>query len=333
MKPPANINVTNFGFAAAIVNCSAGANASLRFGGTRKNFADLRNTGPSIWAYARKAGLSTVYIEGQGGKDELLNLMTLEERGLIDEYIQKYDVPIRDRDMAIVEELIERLGNDHSEFIYVNKVGGHFPLNDRYPDSHTLYRPALPRNAGLDGDGLRPLRALSAFRGGHEQWRRYRNSYRNTLLWNVGEFFDRLLNRASLDNATIIYTADHGQDLHERRAEGIGTHCGSEPVPEEGLVPLVIIEGAKRKTFDWERNLESNHNGSSAFHIFPTLIELMGYDHGPVRKTYGLPLHEAIDDPMTFTVEFDVLPGKERTWHEIDLSDIAAPPVTDYIVP
>jgi glucan phosphoethanolaminetransferase (alkaline phosphatase superfamily) len=48
----------------------------------------------------------------------------------------------------------------------------------------------------------------------------YRNAYKNTVLWNVGEFFARVFAQAKLSNALLIYTSDHGQDLHERGNRG-----------------------------------------------------------------------------------------------------------------
>ncbi len=81
------------------------------------------------------------------------------------------------------------------------------------------------------------------FNGQKDDWLLYRNAYQNTLLWNVGEFFKRIFQQGDLSHAVLIYTSDHGQDLHERGNPGLNTHYGGDPVAEEGLVPLVVNPG------------------------------------------------------------------------------------------
>src|SRR3546814_19926024 len=64
----------------SVTNCSVGSNVTLRYGGTRKDYQRINGTQPSIWAYARKAGLRTVYIDSQRTGGALQNMMTDEER-------------------------------------------------------------------------------------------------------------------------------------------------------------------------------------------------------------------------------------------------------------
>lgn len=52
--------IYNYGLAASVTNCSVGSNVTLRYGGTRNDYQRINGTQPSIWAYARKAGLRTV---------------------------------------------------------------------------------------------------------------------------------------------------------------------------------------------------------------------------------------------------------------------------------
>src|SRR3546814_12920811 len=91
---------------------------------------------------------------------------------------------------------------------------------------------------------------------------------------------------------TMIYTSYHGQNLHERGAPGLSTHCSVEPLQEEGLVPLVVIDGNRDLSMDWRRDVAHNHNRSSHYMVFPTLLELMGYDPSAVEKRYGRALNE-----------------------------------------
>lgn len=318
----------NYGYAAAVHNCSATSNLVLRFGGTRRTYQQAILSGPSIWAYARKAGLRTVFIDAQTERGALQNLMTPAERAEIDDHVQFDGTAPLMRDMAIADELALRLDNGVAEFIYVNKVGAHFPIQDKYPDSFMRYRPVLPR-----GDNMAVIWSSdrTGFDGSPEAWARYRNSYRNTLLWMVGAFFDRLLDQARLERATILYTSDHGQDLHEQGNPGRNTHCGTARArAAEGLVPLLVIEGDAAPTLDWQGSLRRNRNGMSHFRIFPTLLALMGYDETAMRDFYGPTLADPTPDPFTFNTRFRTRLGREPEWQHIDLAQVPAPPLSDY---
>ncbi|MEO5587089.1 MAG: sulfatase-like hydrolase/transferase, partial [Novosphingobium sp.] len=235
------IAVYNYGLAAAVTNCSVGSNLTLRYGGTRTDYRRINKSMPSIWEYAKRARLRTTYIDGQRTGGGLQNLMTTAETKWIDDFVQFGDVAIRDRDMAAADRLIAMLANDTADFVIVNKVGAHFPVHDKYPDAFMRYTPTLPRG---QHENISDTGDRSGFGGTAADWVRYRNAYRNVLLWSVGAFFDRLLADGDFSHATLIYTSDHGQDLHETRHPGLDTHCSGDPVPQEGLVPLVAIEGS-----------------------------------------------------------------------------------------
>ena len=321
--PPPSVRVHNFGYAASITNCSAGVNYTLRFGGTRDDYTRINARMPSVWQYAKTAGLETVFIDGQRTGGMLINRMNNRELRDIDRWLQFDDVPVRDRDMAAAATLSELFADDARQFIYVNKMGAHFPIHDKAPDAFVRYRPALPRGDYEDvaDTGMRFGLGDTA-----ADWVLYRNSYRNTLLWSVGEFFDRLFASGQLDHAVIVYTSDHGQDLHERGNPGLNTHCGQSPVMEEGLVPLVVLHGAGLSTLDWTTHLEENRNRSSHFNIFPTLLQLMGYPLDAVLATYGRALTVPTLDPFTFNSRFNARLGRAPKWEFIDLSRIVTPP-------
>jgi lipid A ethanolaminephosphotransferase len=322
-KARAGASIINYGYAASITNCSVGTNLTLRHGGTRQDYRRINSTMPAIWDYAKKAGLRTVYIDAQRTGRKLQNSMDSEELKAIDEFIQFDTVPVRDRDQAVADELVKHLNNRTPEFIYVNKVGAHFPVHDKYPDTFMRYQPALPRggNETTSDTGDR-----TGFGGSREEWRRYRNAYRNTLLWNVGAFFDRLFASADFSRATLIYTSDHGQDLHERGTPGRGTHCTVDPQIEEGAVPLVVIEGIGLGAADWARNASANKNHASHYNIFPTLLVLMGYEQSAVQHVYGDSLTAKLVHPMTFNIVFNARLGVRPVWRTIDVSKIIAPP-------
>ena len=325
--PYPNIEIFNYGYAASVANCSKATNITLRFGGTREDYKKIIYSKPSIWRYAQNAGLKTIYIDAQRSNGELQNGMTKQELSHIDQFIQFDDVKVLNRDQEAAKLLVGLINNDTQEFIFVNKVGLHFPIHDKYPDALLKYKPALPRGTwgNISDTGSR-----EGFNGTDDDWAKYRNSYRNTLEWNVGEFFSKLLNNANLNNALIIYTADHGQDLHERKNPGNNTHCSTTPTLEEGLVPLVVIQGDSLNTLNWFKTLNENKDRSSHFNIFPTLLKIMKYDSNEVSKTYGNSLDIKTNDDFTFNKYWNARLGKEPRWQKIDLSDMVSPPASDF---
>ncbi|KOY00510.1 sulfatase-like hydrolase/transferase [Pseudomonas nunensis] len=316
------VDIFNYGYAASIANCSADTNVTLRYGGTRADYMRINTTLPSIWQYAKQAGLRTVYIDAQRTGGNLQNLMTDTEKKDIDEFVQFDQTSVRDRDMAAATKLIELLNDGKPELVVINKVGAHFPVHDKYPDAFMAYRPTLPRGQFVE---VADTGKRDGFNGQPDDWVLYRNAYKNTLLWNVGEFFSRVFAQADLSNALLIYTSDHGQDLHERGNPGLNTHCGGDPVEEEGLVPLVVIQGSALKTLDWSAQLAANKDRSSHYNIFPTLLQLLGYDLAGVEAVYGKPLNVATADEFTFNYRFNARLGAKPEWKHIDLKTIVTP--------
>lgn len=322
-SPSGNIAIANFGIAASITNCSYGSNLSLRYGGTRAGYQRINAAMPSIFTYARRAGFATTYIDAQRTGGAYQNGMDDAERRGIDHFVQFDDTPVVDRDMAAADALIALLGNGRRDFILVNKMGAHFPVADKYPESAAVFGPALPRGETANVTEMRLPENLFS---GAEAWRLYRNSYRNTVAWTVGAFFDRLFGGARLDGALIVYTADHGQNLHERGDPGTTTHCSPFPEAEEGAVPLVVIGDDDR----WAAAAKANFDASSHYRIFPTLLGAMGYDREAVRRLYGDALDSARADPATFNSLFNARLGRKPIWVEVRRSAVARPPATDF---
>lgn len=326
-EPPSGVSVANFGVAASITNCSAGSNQTLRFGGTRANYRQAFEEMPSIWAYARRAGRRTVYLDGQRSGGELQNLMTPAERNEIDDFVQLGQTPVPQRDHELARLVGERLGNGVAELILVNKVGAHFPVADKFPDAAAVFRP-LPvrgRSEGITDIAFSPAGGADT----DEEWRLYRNAYRNTVAWSTGGFFDRLLPHVAASGAVILYTSDHGQDLHERGAARGSTHCTAEPRPEEGAVPLVVISGSNAK-IDWRAHASGNFDRMSHFRLFPTMLALMGYAPERTAAFYGPTLMSRGADPFTFTANYNASLGRDPSWHRIVPADLAVPPASDY---
>lgn len=308
-----NPAVHNFGLAASGNNCSEGSNMLLRFGGTRDDYRITTNHKPSIFQYAKSRGFKTVYVDGQRNGKRLQNGMDAYELSAIDEFIQFDDVKVVDRDIRIAELISARTKNTTPEFIYVNKVGAHFPVNDKFPDSFMRYTPALARGTfeAVTDMGVRPSNVA---------WERYNNSYRNTLLWNVGEFFRIVLASSDLHHAFLLYTSDHGEDFGNKQST-FKLHCSPEPSPIEGLVPLVIITDLP----DWsEKSREwavRNFNHSSHYNIFPTMLAVLGYSDPKLLSIYGHSLFEDTQDPMTFNYRYYARFGQTPLWKKVSITE------------
>lgn len=315
------LEITNYGVVPSITNCSLGTNLGLRFGGTRDNYREIIASGASIWAFARRAGLRTVYIDAQRTGGALHNGMNEDERSLIDVFVQFDDAPILQRDQLAADRIAAELANPQPSFILVNKVGAHFPIHDKYPDSHMRYAPVLARGAYAD---IADTGDRDGFDGTAESWRLYRNSYRNSIGWSVGSFFERLLGSADLDSTVLIYTADHGQDLHADGRAGLTTHCTTGAPAAEGAVPLVVITGAE----GGGARFAAQDNGSH-YRIFPTIMNLMGYEKSAVRAAYGPGLSDPSPEPDTFNARFNARLGQEPIWVPIDAANLANPMVQD----
>ena len=320
------ISIHNFGFAASVTHCSVGSNVTLRFGGTRDNYRDVIATKPSIWSFAKSAGLETIFIDAQRTGGAYQNLMDDEERADIDHWLQLGDVEVLHRDHAVADRLADYLNDGKKQFILINKVGAHFPVNDKFPDSHAKYGPMLERGKFV---GITDMATKDNLDGRQSNWILYRNSYRNTLTWNVGGFFDRLFDKADLDSALVIYTADHGQTFHERGEKGLATHCTPNPEIEEGVAPLVVI-GDSANEERWVEASQRSKNKLSHYRIFPTLLSAMGYNDEAVRSIYGPDMFATDPDPFTFNLRFNARLGSEPIWKHIPVNEIARPPTSDY---
>jgi hypothetical protein len=279
--------MANFGVATSGHNCSTFSRYILRYGARPEELPDairqgLNLAGPTVWQYAKGAGLKTVHIDafGQFG---LHSGMNLAESVMIDETIRVSANPVYLRDSVVAEKLIEALADPTPAFIYVDKFGAHFAYDDKYPPEHARFSVSV-------GQGSRD---------------KLINSYKNAVAWVVDGFFRKLLTAVDLSDTLIIYTSDHGQSLLDNGYKQ--SHCSTTGniARGEGLVPLFSIT---RKP-DWigrlDEVVEARTNHSSHFDIFPTLLNSFGYDEDAVRAKYGPSLLDTPRHSKGFLVGFD----------------------------
>jgi Sulfatase len=267
--------IANFGYAVSGNNCSLFSNLILRYGGVRERLAESIRTYPSIWSFAKAAGYRTTYLDAQMSGGKLQDGMTVVERQQIDAHEQFDQVPGPERDVLVARRLLEIAGRAEPQFVYVNKWGAHFPFSANYPHESATFVPHMD-----DGEAVGDSRE------------RLVNSYKNSLRYNLDGFFREML-QSDLEDVAVIYTSDHGLSLLDR---GVLTHCNSvNPHEFEALVPLLAVSGDPGLQQRFVAAARVNRDRASHFQIFPTLLELLGFDRVEVRAAYGAGLFERID--------------------------------------
>ncbi|GAB3198775.1 lipid A ethanolaminephosphotransferase [Pontibacter aydingkolensis] len=301
-------SLLNFGVASAITNYSAGSNIALMSGVQTADLPDRQHlalTRPAIFQYAKEAGYTTYYIDAQLSSQALQNYLAPADLKHIDHFIQPADLdsglPYHQRDFEVAKLLAKLSRADEKVFVYVNKVGAHWPYARTYPESGIIFTPVLPKTSML------------------KDRERATNTYHNAIRWTVDKFWQKLMQGISAtDSTVVIYTSDHGQNLTEH---GISIAHASiyKPNALEANVPLWILD---------KSNITSKHtlpqpNLQSHAQVFPTILLLQGYDSTFIRSKYGYTLFDAPKDSkryfwtgdifgrgQTDLVEFTVAPAK-----------------------
>jgi glucan phosphoethanolaminetransferase (alkaline phosphatase superfamily) len=202
--------------------------------------------------------------------------MTVVERTEVEEFLQPSHVPELERDFFIARRLREIVKSDQPHFIYADKRGSHFPYAKNYPCAAASFLPDMERGESTDLSRERLI-----------------NSYKNSLRWNVDGFFKELLSN-DLANTVVLYTSDHGQNLMDR---GVILQCNSSnPHVFEGLVPLLVTSGDSRLRHRFEEAALVNRDRATHFEIFPTLLELFGFDPAEIGVHYGAGLLQSLPE-------------------------------------
>lgn len=296
--------VADYGIATAAHNCSSYSNATLRWGLTPDNLATAR-TLPTIWQYAKQSGFTTYYIDSQKQSGTYGNFMELNEAADIDEFVQ-FSSPQIERDIdyisndhkaaELARQVIERGG---SNFIYINKLGAHFPFEGKYPIGHAKYTPHQSLFQPLSNSSREEVI----------------NSYKNAIRWNIDRFFEILLESDALQNTLVIYTADHGQNLFDDDSNT--THCNrASGSPFQGWVPLFAATRNVELLDQLKASASENAAATSHFNIFPTLLLMLGYPLQAVETQYTQTLLSPVNRFGKFAVG-NILDSPDATWREV----------------
>ena len=286
-------DLINFGVASSGANCSATSRTIFRFGMRQSDLPNGWREGlnrPTFWEFAHKAGYKTVHIDAWYGSMSIGSGVSLGEKALVDSNISVAISPDYLRDQTAVDELLRALKDEGPAFIYVEKLGAHFPYYDKYPPDFRTRQIPLKDTFWF---GLAKLRF-------NEFGERDLADYPNAIAWSVDEFFRKLLPAVDLHKTLIVYTSDHGQSL----LPGRSTHCSTTlTVPlGEANVPLFAITSAPEFEKRLEQGAAHGFGRFSHFEVFPTLLLAMGYDAAWVKRTYGPSLMDSPSPDKKFMI-------------------------------
>lgn len=253
-------------------SCSIASNAILISG--IKDMPDTNRLiykNPTIFQYANAMGYQTHYYNI--AYRQLWNGLQSGDHAYIDFYVNNKDlshVSQQTADMFVAKQLADIIKSETGHFFVINKVGVHFPYEDNFPEDATLWTnspPNLPNDSAFD----------------------LINSYDNGVRYNVESFFQILLKDQSLlENTTIVYTSDHGQNLGE--VQGQASHCGRSKY--EVQVPILLIGNNLPDKID--TNFKAHH-----MNIFSTVLDLMSVPSEMRVVNYPLSLLQATEKDST----------------------------------
>lgn len=284
--------VFNYGIASAISNLSASSNLVLQTGLRPDALPDreLRALrGPNVFSYMSQAGFYTALIDAQTYSDAPPNLMTGFDLQRIDRVVRLRELepglPEYAVDFAAIPRIRALIETHSKSFAYVIKTGAHLPYHDKSPPEQRPFQ-----NAAKDERG------------------EVRSSYLDAIRWTTDRFLQELTSEleASDREVLVVYTSDHGQSLPDdpgvvRRVSPHATVL--DPPAAQASVPLLVLAfGTHTRAMIKGRFMEQLVDQASAFEIFPTVLQAVGYAVEDTSQVYPPSLFEsdAIRPPRRF---------------------------------
>ncbi|MEZ5537532.1 MAG: sulfatase-like hydrolase/transferase [Thiolinea sp.] len=263
----------NFGVVNAVSNCSNTSNLFLRIGLTtdlEADFDQARQTLPTIFQYAKRAGYEVHLLDAQVSSGELQNHLTAHDLKQIDQHItfSRQHLPAQ-RDQLIADYLRDQLASDDNtpRFIVAVKWGAHWPYPLAFPAEKTVFKPS----------------ATESFTSMTQENREILlNAYANVLRHSVDDFTHSWQPQQLTDEQIVFYTSDHGQSLFEH--DDTLTHCHYAADPQqlpqgEFRVPLLVFTPQAKQKFS-----SNQHHLYSQQQLFSTTLRLFGYPESVYRK-------------------------------------------------
>ncbi|MCB9882903.1 MAG: sulfatase-like hydrolase/transferase [Planctomycetes bacterium] len=278
----------SLGICSAACNYSVGSFLTLLSGATAEELAQdperfLRK--PSLFAYAERSGYESLFLNSQdylpwvaGDQEDLGNGLRIVD-------VDRVRLPCHAWDHSLLDALCTFVSQHERTFTIIAKRGAHYPYYDKCPKEHVRYEPTLTGPAWSD-----------AFLPNV-------NAYDNATAWTFDDYLATLhegLERTG-KSVLVIYTSDHGQVLPGEPLEGFTfrrTHAMLDtPSTSVVDVPLVLLATREARPF-LERVPAGSTSRLTHFEIFPTVLDLFGYDRAQVERLYGRGLWQPVPDDV-----------------------------------
>lgn len=222
---------------------------------------------PTIFAYAKAMGYCVSVMDVQMNTRWL---MQASDYALVDERLTERDFSHgaeHEMDMEAARWIDEKLRSSSGNFIWINKMGAHFPYASRYPVETANWQPA---STGKEYDSAKKVELI--------------NTYDNALEYNLENFFRVVVQPETLENTTFVYTSDHGQTLSQNGE----TWPQTGPTRNEANVPVLIISG---RPLTVDTAFKASHQN-----LFATLLDLMQVPESSRVFSYAPSLLQATAD-------------------------------------
>jgi glucan phosphoethanolaminetransferase (alkaline phosphatase superfamily) len=201
---------------------------------------------PTLFAYAKAMGYRVSLLDVQMNTRWL---MQPNDYVFVDEWLTEHDFSHgaeTDMDLEAARWMEAKLRSSTGNFIWINKMGAHFPYASRYPPDAALWQPT---EAGTEYDPSKRTELV--------------NSYDAAVAYNLENFFRLLIRPETLEHTVFVYTSDHGQTLSEHGE----TWPQTGPTRNEAKVPIFIISG---RLLSVDLAFKASHQN-----LFATLLDLM----------------------------------------------------------
>lgn len=257
----------NFGIASSSANCSRYSNTILRTGLRPSDLPDRKQLSlrePSLFQYAKQAGYHTAYITNHMALGQKFdNGMNEYDLAHIDSYIilsQETNCP-QFGDCEVAHALIQLLQKHPKTFVYINKMGIHFPYNDVCPSPQKTLKDSSQQSQIL-------------------------TNYLNGMAWVSDKFLEGLLKELSSYDYLLFYTSDHAENVEEvQTRNGHGSFMGSNW--KQAAVPLIIFTSSPSLQTKYKDVQTMHFNKLSHFALAPSLLEHLGFERTWVHEKFG----------------------------------------------
>jgi glucan phosphoethanolaminetransferase (alkaline phosphatase superfamily) len=275
----------NYGTCTSGSNNSVLSNEIIRRGMRKDRMEADYNVGPFLWEFARIAGYKSILIDAQKAYPKLNNNMTNFEASLIDSIIWVRGSNSSQKDKKVVKILNELLDEDLvPKVIYVIKSGVHFP----YANNYDIQSPGTGTGTDLS------------------------SSYSVAIEKVIEPFFYDLFKSREFTQTMIIYTSDHGQNLKLGQSKR-HNNAIEEVSLWEGIVPFIVVTDNPDLKDRLEASIKINMNNLSHFNIFPTVLQMMGFQPDDISIRYGHSIFEKVMGNQGFFIGYIIKSFGGRT--------------------